>query len=102
MRALFAGEVVDHHGRVTVDRARLWTLPETPPPLIGPAVSEATAAWVAEWADGLVTVNAPRDKLERMIAAFRESGGEGKRLALQVHLSYAADEDRALDIAHHQ
>ena len=27
MRALFAGEVVDHDGLVTVDRARLWTLP---------------------------------------------------------------------------
>ena len=49
------------------------------PPLIGPAVSVETAAWVGEWADGLVTVNQPPDKLERMIAAFRENGGEGKR-----------------------
>ena len=102
MRALFAGEVVDHHGLITVDRARLWTLPEEPPPLIGPAVSEETARWVGEWADGLVTVNQPRDKLERMIAAFREVAGDGKKLALQVHLSYAADEDTALEIAHHQ
>ena len=102
MRALFAGEVVDHHGLITVDRARLWTLPEEPPPLIGPAVSEETARWVGEWADGLVTVNQPRDKLERMIAAFREVAGDGKKLALQVHLSYAADDDTALEIAHHQ
>ena len=29
MRALFAGEVVDHDGLVTVDRARLWTLPRS-------------------------------------------------------------------------
>ena len=102
MRALFAGEVVDHHGLITVDRARLWTLPAQPPPLIGPAVSEETARWVGEWADGLVTVNQPRGKLERMIAAFREVAGEGKKLALQVHLSYAADDDTALEIAHHQ
>ena len=27
MRALFAGEVVNHDGLVRVDRARLWTLP---------------------------------------------------------------------------
>ena len=27
MRALFAGEEVDHDGLVRVDRARLWTLP---------------------------------------------------------------------------
>jgi probable non-F420 flavinoid oxidoreductase len=102
IRALFAGEVVDHHGRVVVDRARLWTLPPEPPPLIGPAVSVETAGWVGEWADGLVTVNQPPDKLERMIAAFRENGGEGKRLAVQVHLSWAPDEDSALEIAFDQ
>jgi len=39
MRALFAGEEVSHDGLVTVDRARLWTLPSTPPPMIGAAVS---------------------------------------------------------------
>ena len=102
MRALFAGEVVDHDGLVRVDRARLWTLPAEPPPLIGPAISEETAAWVGEWADGLVTVNQPREKLERMIAAFRENGGEGKRLAVQVHLSWAPDMETALRIAHDQ
>lgn len=36
MRALLAGETVSHDGRVRVDRPRLWTLPETPPPLVGP------------------------------------------------------------------
>jgi probable non-F420 flavinoid oxidoreductase len=102
MRALFAGEVVDHSGLVRVDRARLWTLPPEPPPLMGPAVTEETAAWVAGWADGLVTVNQPREKLERMIAAFRESGGEGKRLAVQVHLSWAADDAAARRLAHDQ
>jgi probable non-F420 flavinoid oxidoreductase len=102
IRALLAGEVVDHHGRVVVDRARLWTLPPEPPPLIGPAISVETAAWVGEWADGLVTVNQPREKLERVIAAFRENGGEGKRLAVQVHLAIAEDEATALEIAHDQ
>jgi probable non-F420 flavinoid oxidoreductase len=102
MRALFAGETVDHDGLVRVDRARLWTLPSEPPPIVGPAISVQTAAWVGEWADGLVTVNQPRDKLERMIAAFRENGGEGKRLVVQVHLSWAADEQQALEIAYHQ
>jgi probable non-F420 flavinoid oxidoreductase len=102
MRALFAGEVVDHSGLVRVDRARLWTLPPEPPPLMGPAVSEETAAWVGGWADGLVTVNQPREKLERMIAAFREGGGEDKRMAVQVHLSWASDDAAARELAHDQ
>ena len=43
IRALLAGEEVSHDGLVTVDRARLWTRPETPPPLIAAAVTPATA-----------------------------------------------------------
>ena len=39
MRALLAGEVVDHDGLVRVDRAKLWTLPAEPPALVGAAVT---------------------------------------------------------------
>ena len=103
MRALFAGEEVTHHGRVTVDRARLYTRPQEPPPLIGAAVSEATARWAGSWADGLATVNAPVDQLRRMIDAFRDGGGsERAMLVLQVHLSWAPTEEEALRIAHDQ
>ena len=101
MRALFAGEEVSHRGRVVVDRARLWTRPAEPPPLIGAAVSVETARWAGSWADGLATVNAPVDHLRKMLEAFREGGGSG-RLVLQVHLSWAPTEDEALRIAHDQ
>ena len=37
-----------------------------------------------------------------MIAAFREGGGEGKPVYLQVHLSWAPDEEEALAIAYDQ
>src|SRR4029453_5878462 len=45
IRALFAGEVVDHDGLVRVDRARLWTLPPEPPSLIGAAVKPGAPGW---------------------------------------------------------
>jgi len=102
MRALFAGDVVDHHGLVTVDRARLWTLPPGAPSLVGAAVTPETARWCGEWADGLVTINQPRKKLERVIDAFREGGGEGRPVHLQVHLSWAPSDEEALRIAHDQ
>lgn len=101
IRALHAGEEVSHDGLVTVDRARIWTLPETPPLLVGPAVSVQTAGDVAGWADGLITVNAPHDHLRQMVDAYRDRGGRGK-LYLQVHLSYDPDPDEALRIAHEQ
>ena len=101
MRALLAGEEVSHDGLVVVDRARLWTRPEQPPPFIGAAVSVETARWVAGWADGLVTIAQPHDHLRQMVDAYRSAGGRGP-LAVQVHLSYAGDDDLALAIAHQQ
>ncbi|MEV1290483.1 TIGR03885 family FMN-dependent LLM class oxidoreductase [Micromonospora sp. NPDC049679] len=101
IRALLAGEEVSHDGLVTVDRARLWTRPAEPPQLIGAAVSERTARWCAEWADGLITVNAPVERLRRIVDSYRGAGGRG-RLALQVHLSWAADEAEAARLAHEQ
>jgi probable non-F420 flavinoid oxidoreductase len=98
IRALLAGEEVTHDGLVTVDRARIWSLPEQPPALIAPAVTVATARAGADWADGMVTINQPHDHLRRMIAAYRDAGGRGK-LVLQLHLSYDPDPDRALAIA---
>jgi probable non-F420 flavinoid oxidoreductase len=102
IRALFAGELVDHDGLVRVDRARLWTLPESPPALLGAAVSSETAGWVGGWADGLITVAQSHDALRRVLAAFREGGGERKPAALQVHVSWAPQEEKALRIAHDQ
>jgi probable non-F420 flavinoid oxidoreductase len=102
IRALLAGETVSHHGLVTVDRAKLWTLPPRPPMLVGAAVGPDTAAWVGGWADGLVTINQDHDTLRAVIDAFRSNGGEHKPLFLQVHLSWAADEDTALAVAHDQ
>lgn len=102
IRALLAGEEVTHRGLVTVDRARIWSLPETPPPLLGAAVTPETARRVGGWADGLITVNQPPETLRQLIEAFREGGGEGKPAVLQVHLSWAEDDETARRIAHDQ
>src|SRR5918995_5676032 len=93
IRALLRGEEVTHHGLVTVDRALVWSLPVTTPQLFGAAVSEETARTVGGWADGLITVNQPLEQLRRVIDAFREGGGDGKPVAVQVHLSWAEDEE---------
>jgi alkanesulfonate monooxygenase SsuD/methylene tetrahydromethanopterin reductase-like flavin-dependent oxidoreductase (luciferase family) len=65
-------------------------------------VSAETARWVGGWADGLITINQPPDTLRRVFDAFREGGGDGKPICLQVHLSWAADEAAALQVAHEQ
>ncbi|HET6518500.1 MAG TPA: TIGR03885 family FMN-dependent LLM class oxidoreductase [Geminicoccaceae bacterium] len=102
IRALFAGETVTHRGRVRVERAKLYSRPKTPPPIIGAAVSEATAAWMGGWADGLITISHEHGQLARTVEAFHRGGGEGKPLHLQVGMSFARTEEEALKGAHDQ
>jgi probable non-F420 flavinoid oxidoreductase len=101
IRALLAGEEVTHDGIVTVDRAKVWTRPDVVPPLIAAAVTPQTARWAAAWADGLITIDQPPDVLREMINGYREAGGKG-RLAVQIHLSFASSQEKALAIAYDQ
>lgn len=101
IRRLLQGEEVSHDGLVHVNRARLWTLPDNAPDLVGPAVTPETAARHAAWADGLVTVNQPDDALRKVMASYREAGGRGP-VRLQIHLSWAPTGEEALAIAHDQ
>jgi coenzyme F420-dependent glucose-6-phosphate dehydrogenase len=102
MRALWAGQTVTHRGLVTVEEARLYSLPAEPPLVFGAALSEGTAEWLGGWADGLITVSAPPDKLKRVLEAFRRGGGHSKPIRLQVKLSYAKTDADALAGAHEQ
>ena len=95
MRRLWAGETVSHCGHVEVSEAKLWTRPPEPPELVGAAVSPATAAWVATWADALITVVQPDEVLDEVVRAFRTNGGANKRMYLQVHLAYAPTDAEA-------
>jgi coenzyme F420-dependent glucose-6-phosphate dehydrogenase len=101
LRRLWAGETVNHRGRVLVQEARLHTLPSGRFPLVGAAVTEKTARWLGGWADGLLTVSKPPDELRRVVEAFREGGGEGKPIYLKIQLSYGAG-GKALEGAYEQ
>ncbi len=102
IRALLRGETVTHRGHVVVEEAKLYTRPSQMPRLIGAAITPETAKWVGSWADGMITIVQPKETLKKMIAAFREGGGEGKPLYLKVQLSWAKDEASARAQAHEQ
>lgn len=102
MRALWRGEEVSWEGAIEMKKAQLYTLPPEPPLLLAAALTEATARWAAGWADGLITVSQPRPQLRALVDAFREGGGEGKPMYLQVKLSYAQNDQEALDGAMEQ
>jgi probable non-F420 flavinoid oxidoreductase len=102
IRALLRGEEVTHRGLVVVEQAKLYTRPKDPPLLVGAALTPDTARWVAGWADGLITASGPRDQVARVVAAFREGGGENKPMFLKVQLSWAPTVDEARAGAHEQ
>lgn len=102
IRQLLEGETVTHKGRVTVERAKLYTRPAVQPLLMATALSEATAEWAGSWADGLITTGSDLEKLSRMKEAFYKGGGENKPIFLQVVLSYATTDKEALAAAYDQ
>lgn len=102
IRRLLKGEMVTHHGLVRVKEAKLYTLPYIIPPLMVAALSEKTATWAGSWADGLITVDAGKDQLSKVLQAFRNNGGAGKPVYVQMAFSYAKTEKEALDAAYDQ
>ncbi|HET9072294.1 MAG TPA: LLM class F420-dependent oxidoreductase [Acidimicrobiales bacterium] len=94
---LWEGGYVDHRGRhFEVDSARLWDLPDTPPPL-GIAVSGASSCELAgRYADLMIAVE-PDASLGRL---FDEAGGRGKPRVGQVPVCYDPDRDTAVKRAH--
>ncbi len=102
MRALWAGETVTHYGRVRVEEAKLYTRPEVPPLIIGAAITPQTAEWVGGWADGLITISHPYQKLKQVVEAFRRGSGKDKPMYLKVQISYAENETTARQGAYEQ
>jgi probable non-F420 flavinoid oxidoreductase len=88
MRALWAGETVTVRGHIDAVGARVHVA--SPPVLVvGAALTPETARWAGGWADALVTTAQARGTMRAVVDAFREGGGDGKPMFLQVALSYA-------------
>jgi coenzyme F420-dependent glucose-6-phosphate dehydrogenase len=102
IRQLLAGDHVSHYGHITLEHARLYTLPTVTPPLFGAALSKETAFWLGNWADGLVTVSQSLSELKEIIEAFRSGGGKQKPVHVKMDISYGTDEQLALQNAHEQ
>jgi coenzyme F420-dependent glucose-6-phosphate dehydrogenase len=93
MRELWSGEVVRaRRGRhYTTEHARLFTLPQAPPPVVVSGFGEQSAALAGRIGDGYMNV-APDPQLA---GAFRAAGGEGKPCYGKLDVCVAADEARA-------
>ncbi|GAB2680390.1 TIGR03885 family FMN-dependent LLM class oxidoreductase [Flavihumibacter cheonanensis] len=102
MDALFKGEQVDFNGHIRVRKARLYSRPAIPPPLFCAALSEATAEWAGNWAEGLLTtVDDNLEEAAAKINAFKKQG-ENKPVHLQLSFCYARSWKEAVEQAYEQ
>jgi len=96
LRLLWQGGYQSYYGKhYTVDRARIFTLPDEPPQIAVAASRKKAAQLAGRLGDALVGV-APDEKV---VQHFESAGGTGARYG-QVHVCYGESEDEARKLAH--
>jgi G6PDH family F420-dependent oxidoreductase len=97
IRALFEGGLKSFRGRYhTVEDARLYTVPDEPPPVVVAASGPAAAELAGRLGDGLVGTSPDSE----VLASFERSGGAEKPRYGQVTVCWAEDEQEARRTAH--
>jgi len=97
LRLLWQGGYRTHRGKhYTVEQARIFTLPDEPPP-IGVAASNPKAAQLAGRLADLLIAVAPDEEL---IREFEQAGGKDKPRYGQLTVCYAKSEEQARSTAH--
>jgi G6PDH family F420-dependent oxidoreductase len=96
IRRLWTGEEVSHRGRYyTVENARLYSKPETPPPVIVSAFGPQATDLAARIGDGYANTSPDGDLLGR----YRDKGGKGPAMA-GVKVCWGKDEEACRKLAH--
>jgi G6PDH family F420-dependent oxidoreductase len=101
--ASLAGKDVKHDGRYfRMESTRLWTMPEQAPPILVATAGPINAKKTGRYADGIITVGAPLEKIgglfEKFAEGAREAGKDPDTMpkVLQLHMSWAPTEEEAL------
>jgi coenzyme F420-dependent glucose-6-phosphate dehydrogenase len=101
--ASVAGKEIKHQGRFfTMETARLWTMPEVAPPILVATAGPINAKKTGQFADGIITVGAPLEKIGGLFDKFAEGAREAGKdpdampRVLQLHLSWAPTDEEAL------
>ena len=97
MRLLWEGGTKDYEGHhYTVENARIYTLPDEPPPILVSGFGPKAVRLAAEIGDGYVNVGPDAELLE----LFRSSGGGDKPAHSACKACYGDDEAGCVRTAH--
>jgi G6PDH family F420-dependent oxidoreductase len=96
MRALWTGDIVSHRGRhYTVDRAKIYSLPDAPPPVLVSAFHPGAMDLAVRIADGFVTTKPDGDAVRH----YREAGGRGPAQSA-FKCCFGPDREQCVETAH--
>jgi G6PDH family F420-dependent oxidoreductase len=97
MRGLWEGGSYTHRGKhYTVENARIYTLPDEPPPIAVAASQPQAAQLAGRLGDAFIGVS-PQEEL---VQEFDQAGGGGKPRYGQITVCWAESEDEAKRTAH--
>lgn len=106
IQRLFSGKVVKHRGNhFTVESAKLYTLPDVPPPMYVATSGPIMAGRTGKFTDGIITVGAADEKLNMLMERFekgaKEAGKDPAKMPrmLQIKVSFADSEEQAIEQA---
>jgi coenzyme F420-dependent glucose-6-phosphate dehydrogenase len=92
IRLLWEGGLQSHHGKhFTVENARLYTLPDEPPPIYVATAGERATEIAGEHGDGMFGLIPDPSVIDE----FEKAGGRGKPKLGQVHVCLAGSEEEA-------
>ena len=97
IRRLWTGEVVSHEGtHYTVDTARIYTLPDEPPPIYMSAFGPKALDVACRIADGFITTSPDGESVER----FRSAKGADAPTQSGFKVAWGPSRDEAVDAAY--
>jgi coenzyme F420-dependent glucose-6-phosphate dehydrogenase len=94
MQALWQGGMHSHYGRhFTLENARLYTLPPSPPPIWVSALGPKAARLAGQLGNGWISIEPDTD----LMREFDQAGGQGKPRCGQVRVCWAESEEQAIE-----
>jgi coenzyme F420-dependent glucose-6-phosphate dehydrogenase len=96
IRLLWKGGLQSHHGEhYTVENARIYSLPDEPPPIYVAASGPKATDLAGRAGDGMIGVAPVKDTIEQ----YESAGGRGRPRYAEVQVCYHEDENEARKIA---
>jgi G6PDH family F420-dependent oxidoreductase len=96
IRQLWSGSEITHRGRYyTVENARLYTLPDSPPPIVMSGFGPKSTELASRIADGYASAMPNAELVE----SYRANGGRGEASA-GLKVCWGEDRDKCAELAH--